>query len=413
MNLLVNDPISEIRLESLPPATVDGLYVHIPFCFHKCHYCDFYSITRQTPARMDRFVDLLLREAGLSESGPNILPKTVFFGGGTPSLLPLEQMQRLIRGLRDRFDFAICDEWTVEVNPATVNLDYCQMLRAEGITRISMGAQSFNPAELAILERHHVPEDVSKTVELARRAGFNRINVDLIYAIPGQSLWSWMQSLDSAIALQTEHLSCYGLTFEPNTPMGVKRRLGQIRAIDQDLEIEMLRATRSRLLEKNMPAYEISNYAKPSEECRHNLLYWNGGNYLGLGPSAASHMDGIRWRNRPHLGEWESAVEAGRLPAIDVEKLTPRHRAGELAMLQLRLSRGMDLREFSVRTGYDACEIFADPITRYQPAGLLENVGGAIRITEKGLIVADSIASEFLQAAQASETGQAAVSRAT
>ncbi len=413
MKLFPDPHVDAMDVDSLPPAKVDGLYVHIPFCFHKCHYCDFYSITRQTPQRMDRFVDLLLREAGLSGSRPNIVPKTVFFGGGTPSLLPLDQMRRLIRGLRDRFDFLNCNEWTVEVNPATVDLGYCQMLREEGVTRLSMGAQSFNPAELAVLERHHLPEDVPKTVELARRAGFDRLNVDLIYAIPGQSLASWMQSLESAIALQTEHLSCYGLTFEPNTPMGVKRRLGQVRSIDQDLEIQMLRATRARLLEQNMPAYEISNYAAYGEECRHNLLYWNGGNYLGLGPSAASHMDGVRWRNRPHLGEWESAVEADRLPAIDIEKLSPRHRAGELAMLRLRLSRGLDLRDFSARTGYDACQLFADPIERYQPAGLLEKIAGAIRITEKGLVVADSIAGEFLQAALASEKPCKVVSQAT
>jgi oxygen-independent coproporphyrinogen-3 oxidase len=395
---------SRLHPDRLPAGRIGALYVHVPFCFHKCHYCDFYSITRQTPERMTRFVDLMLREAEMyradrpenSNSLEFSFLKTVFFGGGTPSLLASPEMRRLIRGLRDRFDLSHVDEWTIECNPATVTRDYCSMLFDEGIARLSFGAQSFNPAELKMLERHHDPEDVPRGIEMARAAGFTRLNLDLIYAIPGQDLNSWMASLEAALALRTPHLSCYGLTYEPNTPMAVKKRLGQFRGTEEKIELEMFHATRRRLAEAGLNAYEISNYATSGEECRHNLVYWSGGNYIGLGPSAASHVEGMRWRNRPHLGEWESAVESGQLPATDVEVLSLPRRAGELAYLQLRLTTGIQLGEFQKRTGLHALRLFADPVERYAKSGLLTVDADSIRLTESGLAVADAIAAEFL-----------------
>lgn len=392
-------PFATLIPAAMPTDPVEGLYVHVPFCFHKCHYCDFYSITRQTPERMDRFVDLVLFEAEqwTSVRPPDSLrPRTIFFGGGTPSLLPLDSMRRLLVGLRERFDLSRVEEWTIEVNPATANEDYCRMLREQGVDRLSFGAQSFKPEELAALERHHDPQDVPRSVELARRAGFARLNVDLIYAVPGQDLESWSYSLERAIALGTEHLSCYGLTYEPNTPMGVKKRMGAIQSVDESVELDMLHHTRRRLIDLGMPPYEISNYSRAAEECRHNLVYWTGGNYLGLGPSAASHLSGWRWRNRPHLGEWEQAVAAGTLPGIDIEHLTPLQRAGELAMLMLRLSRGINFADFSAHTGRSATDLFADPIDRLTRLGMIRLDSDAIRLTNVGLNVADSISAEFL-----------------
>lgn len=384
---------------ALPAARIEGLYVHVPFCFHKCHYCDFYSITRQTPDRMARFVDLLLSETvqwARARQAELLRPRTIFFGGGTPSLLPLETMRRLLTGLAQRLDLSGVDEWTVEVNPATASAEYCGMMRECGVNRLSFGAQSFGREDLAALERHHEPEDVPRSLEMARRAGFSRLNVDLIYAIPGQGLASWSDSLEQATALQTTHLSCYGLTYEPNTPMGVKKRLGVIRGVEEAVELEMMHHARARLCDAGLQPYEISNYALPSQECRHNLVYWTGGNYLGLGPSAASHLQGWRWRNRPHLGDWEQAVGEERLPTTDLEHLSPARRAGELAMLMLRLETGLDLRVFADRTGHDARRIFADVIDPLARAGLLLVSDDAIRLTPAGLNVADAIAAEFL-----------------
>ncbi|MEO6434351.1 MAG: radical SAM family heme chaperone HemW [Tepidisphaeraceae bacterium] len=423
---------------SLPAARIDALYVHVPFCFHKCHYCDFYSITRQTPERMARFIDLILAEADLWNATPvTTLPKTVFFGGGTPTLLPVDEMRRLLDGLRERIDFSDVNEWTIEANPATVTHEYCAMLREQGVDRLSFGAQSFDPAELKLLERHHDPDDVPRSVETARGAGFTRLNLDLIFAIPGQTLESWGRSLDAAIALGTPHLSCYGLTYEPYTPIAVRRRMGQFEQIEESIELEMLRHTRRHLAALGLAPYEISNYAREGEACRHNLVYWTGGNYLGLGPSAASHVQGWRWRNRPHLGEWERAVEGSGegagfrvqgsgntedasisvsslnpeprtlnpalprtlnpcLPAIEVEHLTPRRRAGELAMLLLRLTRGLNFADFSARSGFDARKIFADPLERFARVGLLDVDEYRVCLTERGLVVADALSAELL-----------------
>lgn len=393
-------PFATLNPRAVPSGGIEGLYVHVPFCFHKCHYCDFYSITRQTPERMDRFVDLVLREAEQwvrAKPPESLAPRTIFFGGGTPSLLPLESMRRLLVGLAKRFDLSHVDEWTIEVNPATADEDYCRMLREHGVDRLSFGAQSFRPDELAVLERHHNPSDVPRSVELARRAGFTRLNVDLIYAIPGQDMTRWSQSLEQAIELGTPHLSCYGLTYESNTPTAVKKRLGAFQPVDEAIELEMLHHTRRRLTEAERPPYEISNYALPGEECRHNLVYWTGGNYLGLGPSAASHFEGWRWRNRPHLGEWEQAVAADHLPATDVEHLDPLQRAGELAMLMLRLTRGIQFADFSARTRLDAQDLFAEPIERLTKLGLVRTDPDALRLTDPGLDVADAVSAEFLQ----------------
>jgi oxygen-independent coproporphyrinogen-3 oxidase len=383
--------------QALPTAQITGLYLHVPFCFHKCHYCDFYSITRQTPDRMTRFVDLMLREADQWELPAPPRIETIFIGGGTPSLLPIEQMDRLQRGIRRRFDLTQTTEWTVEANPATVTAEYCRMLRENGVNRMSFGAQSFDAHELKTLERHHVPEDVFRSVELARSAGFDRLNLDLIFAIPGQDMQSWQRSLQTALSLGTTHLSCYALTFEPNTPIAVRRRLGQLRSIAEELEVQILHETRDQLRSIGMPPYEISNFAAAGQECRHNLNYWTGGNYIGLGPSAASHVDGWRWKNRPHLGEWESAVEAGGLPAIEVETLTPRHRAGELAMLMLRLESGMDLDGCTQRTGVNAGAAFGPVIRKMEALGLVSRQDNHVRLTRQGLKVADGVAAEFLR----------------
>jgi oxygen-independent coproporphyrinogen III oxidase len=405
MMAIVLQPFKQLSPKSamfdLPasPAEVPGLYVHVPFCFHKCLYCDFYSLPGQPRQRMAKYVDLVLREAELwsgGKAGPTVQPRTVFFGGGTPSLLPLAEMRRLLHGLRELLDLSQVDEWTVECNPATVDLDYCAMLRECGVNRLSFGAQSFDPAALKTLDRQHRPGDVGQSLALARAAGFSRLSLDLIFAIPGQDLRSWERSLEAAVALQTEHLSCYALTYEPNTPLTARKRLGSVVAAEEELELAMLHRARLRLGQAGLRAYEISNFARPGAECRHNLLYWNGGNYAGLGPAAASHVDGRRWRNRPDIEDWELAIQEGRLPAVDVEQLTARQRAGELAMLQLRLADGVSLEEVQNRTGLNVGEEWRAAIAELAELGLLELRDGRMRLTDRGINVADSVAARFV-----------------
>lgn len=384
-----------VHPEALPREPIRALYVHVPFCFHKCHYCDFYSITRQTPERMSRFVDLLLREATFWRQSEAKI-ETVFFGGGTPSLLAEEQMARLLTGLGQAFDLSRVNEWTVECNPATVDEGYLRMLRGHGVDRLSFGAQSFDRAELATLERHHDPEDVGRSLELARGCGFGRLNVDLIFGVPGQELAGWARNLEMALALGVDHLSCYALTYEPNTPMAVKRRLGSVLAVEESVEIDMLRHTRRRLAEAGLGAYEISNYAREGQECRHNLAYWRAENYIGLGPSAASHVGGYRWKNRPHLREWELAIEGGSVPADELERLEPLHRAAELAYLMLRTGQGVSAAEFAERTGIELAKVFAAPIERLVYGRVAEWEGERLRLTDRGVELADAAGSEML-----------------
>lgn len=397
LDLISNSTSAAVTPGTLPRTDLSGLYVHIPFCFHKCHYCDFYSITRQTPLRMSHFVELTLRELDywIDANVQTIKPKTIFFGGGTPSLLPIDAMDALLTGLRSRMDLSSLTEWTIEVNPATADLDYLRMLRSHGVDRISMGAQSFDPIELQTLERHHDPADVVRSVELCRTARFERLNIDLIYAIPDQTLESWHQSLARAMELNLTHYSCYNLTYEPNTPMAVKQRLGRIREVEESLELQMLRDARSMLGTFGCAAYEVSNYAAPGQECQHNLLYWRGGSYLGIGPSAASHLDGVRFKNRPHLGEWESAIQRGELPAIEIECLTPEQREGEYVMLGLRLAEGVSDFDFRQKFGRSLRDRFPEQLDSLCTLGLIE-MGQRLRLTDKGLAFADAVAAEFL-----------------
>lgn len=403
---LVQTPPEPSPQQTLQPSTLvdaarahagrlrfSGLYVHVPFCVHKCHYCDFYSITRQTPLRMASFVDRLLAEAALwSSACAETTFRTVFFGGGTPSLLSADQLRRLVEGLRSRLDLSQVDEFTVECNPATVDFDWLAAAASLGVNRLSFGAQSFHRDELRVLERHHDPADVHESLTLARRAGFSRLSLDLIYGIPGQTLERWADSLEAALSCGTTHLSAYLLTYEPGTPLTVRRRLGQLIPLDEAVELSMLGYTRRRLREAGLPAYEISNFAAPGQVCHHNLNYWRGGSYLGLGPSAASHWDGWRWRNRPHLGEWERCVDAATLPAIDVEQLPHDRRVAERAYLNLRLTEGVVWDDL----GEGARERFGDFVQRYQRTGLLACDDRRFWLTETGVAVADGLSAELL-----------------
>ncbi|RYG69406.1 coproporphyrinogen III oxidase family protein, partial [bacterium] len=312
---------------------------------------------------------------------------------GVPPLLPVDTMRRLLEGLHERLDLSELNEWTVEVNPATADAAFLATLRSHGVDRISLGAQSFIPSELATLERHHDPDDVERSIAMARDAGFERLNIDLIYAIPGQTLDTWQRSLDRAAALKIEHYACYNLTYEPNTPMAVKQRLGRLEVIEESIELQMLQRARAFMAGIGRRPYEVSNYGTP---CRHNLNYWTGGDYLGIGPSAASHVRGTRFKNRPHLGEWERAINECTLPAIDVEYLSQDDREGEAMMLGLRLAEGVEWGAFVQRFGRSIDERFPETLAQMSRVGLVEATPTHVRLTPAGLPIADAIAAEFL-----------------
>ena len=362
----------------------------MPFCFHKCHYCDFYSIADRDGASGDKqppFVDGLIAELDAWAKRDALRPRTLFVGGGTPTLLRVELWQRLLDALQSRGVLRDVTEFTVEANPETLTPGLAGVLRAGGVNRLSIGAQSFQPRLLRALERWHDVASVDRAVAIARDAGIEDVNLDLIFGIPGETLDDWRADLDAALALNPVHLSCYGLTYEPNTTLGVKLRLGRVSAVGEDLELAMYEHTMDRLAGAGFEHYETSNWAPPGRRCAHNLAYWHRENCLGLGPSAASHHAGRRWKNEPHLGRYLRGVP--HPPTVDDEVLTPAQQRDERLMLGLRLRDGLGLDAIADLAPPGSPR--ADAIARMTDLGYLECTAEHLRLTRRGLPVADGV----------------------
>ena len=376
------------------PIEAEGAYVHIPFCFHKCHYCDFYSIV-DSEDRQAVFVERLKAELELVGGRVSSPLQTVFIGGGTPTLLRVNLLAELLGAIRRYLPLADSCEWTIEANPETVDEQVARALVDGGVTRVSIGCQSFQPELLQTLERHHDPGNVQRSVQYLRTAGIQAINLDLIMGVPGSTFEQWCDDLDAALELDPWHLSCYGLQYEKNTPLTKKLELGRIEPIDDELEAQMYEHTCSQLEEAGLKHYELSNWARPGEECRHNLLYWSGGNWLAFGPSASGHLDGTRWRNVPRLGSWLG--QAPWTSIEDLEHLDRPTRARERLMLELRLREGIAQSELMVvLKDADPDGQRAAALARGEADGLLEKVAGRVRLTPRGLLLADSLLCELV-----------------
>jgi oxygen-independent coproporphyrinogen-3 oxidase len=372
-----------------------GLYVHVPFCLRKCGYCDFYSIGPGV-GQADDLIDALLVELDAVLADPQRRVETIFVGGGTPTSLPESALDRMMARLARVVVSHHPVEFSVEANPVSLTESKAVMLRQAGVNRISVGAQSFNPDELRALDRLHRPEDINAGVELVRQVGFEHLNLDLIFGIPGQSLRTWAQSLDAAVELGPDHLSCYGLTYEPGTNLTSRRDRGEIVPVDEELEAEMYFLAIDRLAGAGFTQYEISNFARLGGRCRHNLRYWRGEPGIGVGPAAASYIDGRRWRNVVSVDEYINRIRSGRSTVVDEEVLPPLQRAGEAAMLRLRLIEGIQCDEFEKQTGLNPCELFAEAIRIHAENGLLTADPNRICLSQKGLPLADAIIRDFL-----------------
>ncbi|MEM6259548.1 MAG: radical SAM family heme chaperone HemW [Planctomycetota bacterium] len=378
---------------------VNALYLHLPFCFHKCHYCDFYSVVepkgRGAP-RQEAFNRALMGELLFRAEQSAIRPQTIFAGGGTPTYLRqplweqlLEQMQRL--GIQNQ-----AQEFTVEANPETVTPQLMQALADGGVNRVSVGAQSFDRDSLKALERWHDPESVPRTVQVCREAGLTNLSLDLIFAIPGQTLAMLDRDLDALLTLKPPHLSTYGLTYEPHTPLTAKLRVGQVGRVDEDLERDMFELVLTKLESAGYAHYEVSNWALTDPDtdyrCQHNLAYWHNKNWLGVGPSAASHIDGQRWRNAPNLSQYLDRSPTP--PILDYEQPDASGRFAEQLMLGLRLSEGIDAQWFD---GHPALRNDQrETANEWVDLGLLERAEGRLRLTRKGVFVADSVIARLL-----------------
>jgi oxygen-independent coproporphyrinogen-3 oxidase len=356
------------------------LYVHVPFCARICPYCAFY-VHRGGAEEQRAFVAALRQEWRAAREEFPLALETIYFGGGTPSLLSAELFSAVAEELpRDRSAL----EFTLEVNPATVTEDKARAWRAAGVNRISLGAQSFEPAMLELLGRQHGPSDVVETCELLRAHGFENINLDLMFALPGQSLARWEATLGAALACRPRHVSAYALTYEEDTPFFQKRGLWQL---TEEIEIAMFERTRELLGAAGILGYEISNFARPGFESRHNLGYWRGSDYLGLGPSACSTIGGVRWRNVANTRLYVARVTRGESVREERETLDAATRAKERIMFGLRMREGVGRQEFA---GADA------ELHRLAQEGLTVEEEGRVFLTARGRLLADSVAELFV-----------------
>lgn len=371
----------------------DSIYVHVPFCRHRCHYCDFFTIAGRDDAR-SAYVDALLREAQGTIPGLPMVEPTLFVGGGTPTYLPAVDLDRLLRGVRASMAIEPV-EWTVEANPETVDAEIAGVLCGAGVTRVSLGMQSAQPKLLQALERQHDPESVPRAVSYLRDAGLTSLSLDLIFGIPGQTLRQVEADLEAALALEPVHLSVYGLVYEPGTPLRRRRDKGLVLQVDESLEADMYTCVQGRLAAAGFEQYEISNWALPGHRCRHNEVYWTNGNWWPLGPAAAGHVRGLRWRNIPRLGTWLETD--GFSPVTDIEQVDLDGQLGESLMLGLRLLDGVPraLVNAACATPLRGANR-ARAIERHIESGLVRWCGEVLALTREGLLLGDVVIGDLL-----------------
>jgi len=377
-----------------PPDLPTSLYVHVPFCVVKCGYCDFNSFTAAGTEPLDRFLAALERELRLVEVPER--PVSVFIGGGTPSQLDEERLARLFDILARHVDLHACPEVTMEANPESMSAAKATLARAHGVRRVSLGAQSFTDRHLRLLERAHDAARTAEAVAEVRAGGIDNLNLDLIFALPGQTVAEWQQDLEAALALHPDHLSCYSLTFEPGTRFQRDLRQGRLQPADPAADRAMFLHTRDRLQSAGFTAYEISNFAGRGGPCRHNDHYWLQGDYVGVGPGASSHRGGRRWTNAKPLEAWADTLQRGLPPVFEAETLTPKQRAAEAVWLGLRRRDGVDLLAVAARTGVDPNAAFAPQLEALTAAGSVCRDGSMLRLTEDGLLVADAVGARIL-----------------
>jgi oxygen-independent coproporphyrinogen-3 oxidase len=361
---------------------IEHLYIHIPFCPNICPYCAFYKESAGRE-RVELFIDALLYEARRHASA--LLPKTIFFGGGTPSALSFSQMERLLEGLHGTLNLSAMEEWTIEMNPATVASDKAKLLYDAGINRISMGVQSWDNTVLKTLGRMHSSEKAEESFYLLRDAGFKNISIDLIFGIPNQSFISWKKTLEKTVSLSPEHLSAYGLTYEEGTEFFRLRSRGIMKE-NTHLEAEQFELAEEILGNAGYEHYEISNYAKNNYESKHNLSYWLGSDYLGLGPSAFSTVRGHRWQNVSETGRYSSSTIEGKTARDFEEELSPSLLASERAAFGLRTNQGLD---------FEHARPWHQAMVEMEQHGLLYRTEDRWLLTRKGFLLADTVGEIF------------------
>ena len=391
-------------------ARVTSLYVHVPFCAQKCVYCAFYS-EASSGELINRFVKALVREMEIVADDLKL--KTIFFGGGTPSLLNLRQWEQILRAM-EKLNLLGAEEFTVECNPATVSADKAKLFRDFGINRVSMGVQSLDEKLLDRLGRIHSREMVFKSFDILRQAGFENINLDLMFAIPTQTMEIWRATLNEAMAMQSEHLSSYEVIYEDDTPLYEQLKAGEF-SVDENLACEMYEELISLATRADFQQYEIANFARdkitstqnskfkiqileiPAFACKHNVNYWRGGSFYGLGPSATGYVRGVRTKNWSNTQLYCDQLEKGKRAIESSEELPPLRRAGEIAAFGLRMNAGWPFIEFTRATFFDLRNEWSSEMEQLAERGWAARDEEKFQLTPQGLRFADSAAELFLR----------------
>lgn len=376
---------------SAPQKRPLALYIHIPFCAAKCRYCDFASWTNREDI-WEAYRDALIGELkGWQETLRDYEVVTLFFGGGTPSLWPAENIARIMDAVRETVALHPDAEISMEANPGTLTPEKLRICKEAGVNRISLGVQAMDDGLLRLLGRIHSVEDVREAVRMVREAGFGNLSLDLMYDLPGQTMALWEDTLEKAMALQPEHISAYSLIVEEGTPLCDLVEQGKLTVPDDDIAIEMQRLAVEKLAAAGYDRYEISNYAKPGRECRHNCIYWERGEYLGLGCAAHSLMNGVRFENPRLLEEY-----LGGTRRLDEIRLTEADAMEETVMLSTRMCRGMNLAEYREEFGVDFEARHGREIERLAKMGLLKIENGFLRLTRAGMELQNAVVVELM-----------------
>jgi len=368
-------------------------YIHVPFCAHRCGYCDFTLVAGRDDLIRSYLIALTRELQDVPADAP--LLSTLFFGGGTPTHPPADDLAELFRIVDQRLPRRADAEFSVEANPLDLTEARIEVLVAAGVNRVSLGIQSFSPAALHLLERDHTPADVV-TVVKRLRPRIENLAFDLIFGVPGQSLEEWRATLRQAIDLEPRHISTYGLTWETGTAFGTRRDRGELSPIDEELERDQYALAMEVLESAGFEHYEISNFARPGARCRHNEVYWSGSEYWAFGPGAARYRHGRRETNVRSVLGWLSRLNRGLSPVGDAEELEPEHRARERIYLGLRRLEGIGRDDFLEQTGFCLDQLAGNAVADNVRRGWLSDDGQTIRLTRDGCFVADRVVSDFL-----------------
>lgn len=367
-------------------------YIHVPFCRHHCGYCNFTVVAGRDDLVNDYLRAIEIELSWLETPRP---VDTLFIGGGTPTHLEAPQLAQLCQLVQRWFPLEADGEWSVEVNPCDLTEEKAALLADAGVTRVSLGVQSFQDGKLRMLERDHRRPQIEEAVRQAQQH-FAAVAIDLIFAAPNEDLRRWQDDLESALSLNVQHMSLYGLTFERGTRFWGQRLRGQLTQANEALELEMYLLAIDQLVQQGWQHYEISNFALPGFRCRHNEVYWKGGSYFAAGPGASRHVDGRRETNHRSTSTYLKRVLAGQSPVAETEQLSDEERAREQLVFRMRMLEGVSRVEFAKETGFQVDDLAGPQLARFAELGLVQDGGDNVRLSRSGLLVSDSLWPEMI-----------------